>query len=76
MSRRPRNRWPEIAALRTQFEDLKWQAATTSPGFVLTRERRLLGAIYMLVPLQGQAVILYSLAEVRTYLNRHTTPTP
>lgn len=76
MSRHPRNRWPEIAALRTQFEDLKWQAASTGPGFVLTREHRLLGAIYMLVPLEGEAVILYSLDEVRTYLDQHTTPAP
>lgn len=76
MKRRPADHRQAINAHRTEFENLKWQAATTGPGFILTRERRLLGSIYALTPLEGQTALLYSLAEVRTYLNRHTTPAP
>lgn len=76
MSDRFTDRRPEIAARRSQFEQLKWQAATAGAGYILTRERRLFGAIYMLTPLEGPAIILYSLAEVRAYLEQRSTPNP
>lgn len=76
MSDRFTDRRPGIAARRSLFEQLKWQAATTGGGYILTRERRLLGAIYMLTPLEGRATLLYSLAEVRAYLEQRSTPNP
>lgn len=71
MSHRPVNRRPEIAGLRREYEDLRWIALTSGPGYLLTREPRLLGTVYALTPLDGKTKILYSLAEVRTYLNQH-----
>ncbi|GAA1463340.1 hypothetical protein NE857_26240 [Nocardiopsis exhalans] len=75
MSRRIDHRW-RITTRRQRFVDLRWKAATSGSGFVLTRETRLWGAIYMLLPLNGTAQILYSLDEVEQYLDRHTTATP
>lgn len=76
MSRRPIDHRQAINARRAEFKDLKWRAATTGPGFILTRERRLLGAIYALTSLDGRTTLLYSLAEVRAYLEQRTTPAP
>lgn len=50
------------------FEDLRWQSAQR--GFVLTRERRVWGALYALTPLQGETRILNDLGEVRGFLER------
>ncbi|GAA1463183.1 hypothetical protein NE857_03370 [Nocardiopsis exhalans] len=59
-----------ITTRRQRYVDLRWKAATTGRGFLLTRQRRLLGAIYMLVPLQGPAELFYCLDEVHTYLDQ------
>ncbi|WP_306370108.1 hypothetical protein [Nocardiopsis sp. CC223A] len=60
-----------VDLLRTRFEDLRWRAALH--GLVLTRERRLLGAVYLLTPLEGEAVILYDLNEVIGHLAHRPT---
>ncbi|MBR8741450.1 hypothetical protein [Nocardiopsis sp. MG754419] len=73
MSRRIDHRW-RITTRRQRFMDLRWKAATTGRGFVLTRQRRLLGAIYLLLPLRGPAELFYCLDEVEHYLDRHTAP--
>ncbi|GAA1112322.1 hypothetical protein [Nocardiopsis metallicus] len=73
MSRRIDHRW-RIATRRQRFVDLRWKAASTGCGFVLTRQPRLLGAIYMLLPLRGPAELFYCLDEVEHYLNQRTRP--
>lgn len=64
----------QITELRQRFLDLRWKAAATGGGFVLTRQIRLLGAIYMLLPLHRPAKLFYSLDEVQTYLDQQTRP--
>ncbi|MFC9084908.1 hypothetical protein [Nocardiopsis dassonvillei] len=56
--------------LRVAFEEARWQAAQR--GLVLTRERRMLGAVYTLTSLDAETTILYDLGEVRAFLNRPT----
>ncbi|RKS04995.1 hypothetical protein DFP74_0576 [Nocardiopsis sp. Huas11] len=68
-----RTRIPAAAhQVRKDFEDARWEAA--QHGLILTRARRLLGAVYTLVSLDGEAVILYDLRELREYLDRLDPP--
>lgn len=50
------------------FEEMWWQAVQN--GFVLTRERRVWGALYALTPVRGETQILNDLGEVRGFLER------
>ncbi len=52
---------------RAAFQEVRWQAA--QQGFVLSRARRLVGAVYTLTSLDGDTVLLYDLGEVRAFLN-------
>ncbi|WP_017573285.1 hypothetical protein [Nocardiopsis halotolerans] len=52
----------------TGFDGARWSAA--QQGYVLTRQKRFLGAVYALTPLNGDTVILHDLAEVRAFLNQ------
>lgn len=63
----------QITGRRQKYVDLRWKAATTGGGFILTRQTRLLGAIYMLTPLHGPAELFYSMDEVANYLDRHAS---
>ncbi|MFC9085495.1 hypothetical protein [Nocardiopsis dassonvillei] len=54
--------------IRTAFEEVRWQAAQR--GLVLTRERRMLGAVYTLTSLDTDTTILHDLGEVRAFLDR------
>ncbi len=66
---RPTRTWARPLLLRRDFEATRWRAA--QQGFVLTRERRLLGALYALTSLGGVTEIFHDLAEVRAYLDGH-----
>lgn len=67
------NLLPQLNELRARYADLRWRAATTGPGFVLTQGRDHTGITYALTRLGGHTDILYSLDEVAQFLNQHTT---
>ncbi|WP_159944688.1 hypothetical protein [Nocardiopsis sp. FR6] len=59
---------PRSIRTPASFDGARWSAA--QQGYVLTRQKGFLGAVYALTPLNGDTVILHNLAEVRAFLNR------
>ncbi|NYH51348.1 hypothetical protein HNR06_000937 [Nocardiopsis arvandica] len=60
-----------LASVLVGFEQVRWCAA--QQGYVLTRQKRLLGAVYALTPLDGRTEILHDLGEVRAFLDRRSS---
>ncbi|WP_047867931.1 hypothetical protein [Nocardiopsis sp. RV163] len=67
LPRRTRSR-PLVVRALAVFDDARWRAA--QQGYVLTRQKRLLGAVYALTSLDGDTAILHDLGEVRAFLER------
>ncbi|QVJ00291.1 hypothetical protein KGD82_16120 [Nocardiopsis eucommiae] len=64
------DRRPQITDQRSRYADLRWRAATTGPGFILTQGRDHAGVTYALTQL-GHTDFFYSLDEVEMFLAQH-----